>query len=130
RTPNPTDVVQSLGNDSVVYFSGAAGPIEVSETLRLRNGQRVVGGPGWVTVFGEETGTTAGFEVKGDRPLVRGTNPDRDVFQLGYSNSRNKGLDIEGGRNGIAGKGADQYAILENQITGAARSSDPELADA
>jgi hypothetical protein len=129
RTGNPARVVERLGENSIALFSGSAGPIEVSETIRLNNRQlAIAGGPVSVPLVGERSGVEVSLRAPGPPAQIVGIDPGQDVFQLPESGGGIGGLEISGGRNGIAGRGASLYSIIGNRISEAVRSTDPSAA--
>ncbi len=126
NTPNPAEVVARLGEYSLVAIDGSAGDIELTQPLVMNNYQMLIGSGITLDVKGAETGLPAVYVVPGTDARLVGTNSSEDVIVLPKERGIVVGLDIEGGRNGIAGEGASDFAILGSHISGAHSNTYPD----
>ena len=105
------NAVAGAGNDSIVVFEGAEGPISVANTVTLQQGQFV---GGRFAVQGVTSGAVATY---GSQTTVQGTVGTSDVFTIA-NNSTLTGLNITGGDDGVFGNNATGFTISNNTISG------------
>jgi nitrous oxidase accessory protein NosD len=105
------------GRNALIF---ATGDFAVDDTVRLADGQRLLGGGSAVTVGGIESGGRLAYGNTGGRASFYGSDSAAAVFAMA-SRSMLASLDITGGRDGILIDGADGVRVSDVSIAGAAR---------
>jgi parallel beta-helix repeat protein len=113
--------VAAAGASSLVMVDGSAGPLNISNTAVMHEGQTLAGGGSQLTVVGANTGTTVRFTAPGTRPTVNGVVPSAAVIQLN-NNTTVQALDITGGKYGILGGDLHGLLVADNRVSGASNS--------
>ncbi|MCA9108703.1 MAG: right-handed parallel beta-helix repeat-containing protein [Planctomycetaceae bacterium] len=121
-TQNPGALISGLGEYSIVTLSGSAGDFQLTEPFAMNNHQALLGGGTEYLVKGKELNQLAVYRVPGTRPRLLGPGGSADTVTLPRMRGVVSGLDIIGGRNGLAGDGVSHATIVGNHISDAVAS--------
>lgn len=120
-TDDPQNSIASATTDTVI-IDGAAGNLEITDSIILQDGQNLLGG-GFV-VKGADTGALATF---GTPVLIRGLDDNQSVIVMA-DHTRVGSLEIEGGMHGISSYNGTDYDdladvhVFDNQVSEADES--------
>ncbi len=96
------------------------GTVLLDDTLALGDRQLLLGGGGEIAVQGASSGVVTTFRNGGERTVLVGLDPLRDVVSMG-SDSEIASLSVRGGYAGVSSQGTSDLRIRDVEITAVGR---------